>query len=350
MYNYVILILISLPGLWVVSCSSTQETIRRPSVKAGATDFYTTAFPHRDVSGHLKDAQKAIIRIISTSHYTTYVFDKPEVRLADIQTNKLQDLTTRQYSNDESTAGTSIILDINNNGNTLLITCAHAVNSPDTLISYFFDERNNPGSFIETVSIKRRQTNLLFTPGELSNFEIIAESRLSDLALLSASLQPDTQSEHKSLPFSMGRMEHLQLGSFLYVLGFPKGFPMITRGLVSTRALSPHRFFIMDALFNPGISGGLVISSRDNFRNFEWIGIARSATASRETILVPRPDDEGSGLAEQGILRPYNDTVYVGQKNRISYGITQAIPISEIRSFLDENRRVIRQHGFSPDF
>src|SRR5690625_774269 len=208
MYNYVILLLISLLGLWGVSCSSSQETTSRPAGEAEVTDFYTTAFPHRDVSSHLRDAQKAIIRIISTSHYTTYVFEKPEIRLADIQTNKLQDLTSQQYSNDESTAGTSIILDINNKGNTLLITCAHAVNSPDTLISYFFDERNSPGTFIETVSIKKRQTNLLFTPSELSNFEVIAENRLSDLALLSASLNSDTRSEHESLPFSMGRMEH----------------------------------------------------------------------------------------------------------------------------------------------
>lgn len=348
MDKYAALVFISLFVFLSITCTSPQESTTLSSAGGDGSDSYTTTFPHRDISEHLKNAQQAIIRIISTSHYNTYVFSKPEVRIADIQTNDVRNLTSQQYTNDESTAGTSIILDLNRNGKTLLITCAHAVNSPDTLISYYSGERFPPNTFIESISIKRRQTNLLFTPSELSDFEIIAENRLSDLALLSATLNTDSRSEHRSLSFEMGRMEHLQLGSFLYVLGFPKGFPMITRGVASTRGLAPHRFFIMDALFNPGISGGLVISSRDNFRNFEWIGMARSATASEETVLVPRPDDDGDGSSsQQQVLRPYNDTVFIGRKNRISYGITQAIPISEIRSFLDENRRIIRRGGFS---
>lgn len=330
---------------WIGSCSSSQDSVNKTRVTE-ESDAYTTAFPNRDVSEHLQDARQAIIRIISTAHYNSYVFEKPEIRLADIQTNRLENIASQQYTNDESTAGTSIILDLNRDGEAMLITCAHAVNSPDTLISYFSDESYPPNTFVETISIKRRQTNLLFTPSELSSFEIIAEDRLTDVALLSATLNSKSQSEHRSLTFEMGSMDHLQLGSFLYVLGFPKGFPMITRGVASTRALRPHRFFIMDALFNPGISGGLVISSRDNFRNFEWIGMARSATASQETVLIPRPDDDGGASGQQRIVRPYNDTVFLGQKRRISYGITQAIPISEIRSFLEENSGVIGRHGF----
>lgn len=350
MDKYTALIFLILFGFLNFTCSSSQESTT-PSPADTDTDgsnSYTTAFPHRDISEHLKNAQQAIIRIISTSHYNTYVFAKPDVRIADIRTNEVKNLTSQQFTNDESTAGTSIILNLNGDGQTMLITCAHAVNSPDTLISYYADENLPPNTFIESVSIKRRQTNLLFTPSELSNFEIIAEDRISDLALISATLNSDSRSNHQSLAFKMGNMEHLQLGSFLYVLGFPKGFPMITRGIASTRGLRPHRFFIMDALFNPGISGGLVISSRDNFRNFEWIGMARSATASEETVLVPRPDDDGDGSSsQQQVLRPYNDTIFIGRKNRISYGITQAIPISEIRTFIDENRSVIRRHGFN---
>lgn len=347
MHKYAAPILIVLFSMLNISCSSWQDSTTLPSADADEMDSYTTAFPNRDVSDHLKDAQQAIIRIISTSHYNSYVFEKPQIRLVDIQTNKLENIASQQYTNDESTAGTSIILELKNDGKALLITCAHAVNSPDTLISYFSGENYPPNTFVESISIKRRQTNLLFTPSELSNFEIIAEDRLSDLALLSATLNSKSQSQHRSLSFEMGSMDHLRLGSFLYVLGFPKGFPMITRGIASTRALRPHRFFIMDALFNPGISGGLVISSRDNFRNFEWIGMARSATASQETVLIPRPDDDGEGSGQQRIVRPYNDTVFLGQKSRISYGITQAIPISEIRSFLDENSGVVRRNGFN---
>lgn len=350
MCKYVGPILLFLFGIWSISCSGWQESATRSdgdSQSDTETKAYTTAFPNRDIAEHLEEAQQAIIRIISTSHYDTYVFEKPQIRLTDIQTNKLDDISSGQYTNEESTAGTSIILDLDDEGETLLITCAHAVNSPDTLISYFEGEGFPSDTFVESVSIKRRQTDLLFTPNGLSNFEVIAEDRLSDLALLSATLNSDARSEYRSLGFEMGRMEYLQPGSFLYVLGFPKGFPMITRGVASTQALRPHRYFIMDALFNPGVSGGLVISSRDNFRSFEWIGMARSATASKETVLVPRPDAEEENNSQQRIIRPYGDTVFIDQKNRISYGITQAIPISEIRSFLDENSALISRQGFS---
>ncbi|SMO66728.1 S1 family peptidase [Fodinibius sediminis] len=330
--------------LWVTSCSVPQES-SVSAARTGQPDTYTTAFPHRDISDQLEDAQESLIRIVSTSHYNTYVFDKPEVRLSDVRTSNLKEIASQQYSDDESTAGTSIILDLNDNGEALLITCAHSVTSPDTLINYFIDEGYEQNTYIESISIKRRQTNLLFTVSELTNFEIIAEDRLSDLALLSTTLNPDTQSQHRALRFPMGQMEHLRLGSFLYVLGYPKGFPMITRGIASTRGNPPHRFFIMDALFNPGISGGLVIGSRDHFRSFEWLGMARSATASQETVLLPYPDSEED--VQAGVIRPYTDQIFLGQKNRIAYGITQAIPISEIRSFLDKNSRVISRHRFA---
>nr|WP_286670571.1 serine protease [Fodinibius salsisoli] len=236
------------------------------------------------------------------------------------------------------------MLDLNNNGDALLITCEHVVTAPDTIISYFDGDDLPANTFIKSISIKRSQSNLIFIPGQLSTFEVIASNSLTDIALLKTNINREARKEYQPLPFSMGRSDRLQLGSFLYILGYPKGFPMITRGVVSTKGLPPHRFFIIDALFNPGISGGLVISSNDNFNNFEWVGLARSATASREQVLVPSPNSEDEN---KNILRPYRNQIYIDQKHRISYGITQAVPIDEIRSFIDENRGLIRRHGFN---
>src|SRR5699024_9923057 len=222
------------------------------------------------------------VRIISTTYYATYLFDNPSTRIENIRSNKLENIASQKMTSKESTAGTSIMLDIKPGGQSLLITCAHAVTAPDTLISYFPKEMAPPNTFIQSISIKRRQTNFIFDPNNFSTFEVIAQNTLSDLALITAQFKRVTNQSHNSMPFPMGRSENMLIGSFLYIFGFPKGFPMITRGLANTRGLEGRPFFITDALFNPGISGGLIIASNDRFNSFEWVGMARSATADRE--------------------------------------------------------------------
>lgn len=329
--------------IWVGACSSTEQSIDNTEA-VEESEFYTTAFPSQNLSKSLQRAEESIIRIISTSFYDTYSFNKPNVTLSDIKSNRLKEISSHSHSTEESSAGTSILLSLNNRNEALLITTAHTVTSSDTLITYYEGEQIPENTFIETISIKRRQNNLIFTPEELSDFEIITQDALLDLALLSASLQQtDIRTNHQELSFSMGRSEKIQLGSFLYILGFPKGYPMITRGIASSSGVQSHqRFFISDALFNRGISGGLVIASDDQFNSFEWVGMARSAAATREPYLIPNPDDEYSN----NIIKPYNGTTFIEEKRRISYGITHAIPINEIRNFIENNHDAIRRNNF----
>lgn len=342
MQNYFGFISIVILGLGIISCSTLNTPPANSQVQSNG---YTTAFPSRDISPQLQEAKQSVVRILSTSYYTTYSFSNPNVTLADIRGGSPKTMASQEYTDEESTAGTAIILDFNRRGEALLITCAHAVSSPDTLLTYYTGKAVAPKTFIQSISIKKRQSNLLMTEGLLNSVEILTENRLSDLALLAAELTPEDggQESLQALAYPMGHAGDIQLGSFLYILGFPKGFPMITRGIASTKAMYPHRFFVTDALFNPGISGGLIISSKDHFESFEWIGMARSATASRETVLVPHPDKD---QYKQGIIQPYDDIVFVEPKERISYGITQAIPIDEIRSFIENHRDIIEKNGF----
>ncbi len=329
--------------IWVGACSNSEQSIDKTKAIT-ESEFYTTAFPNQNISESLQKAEESIIRIISTSFYDTYSFNKPHVTLPDVDTNRLKDIASQSHSSEESSAGTSILLSLNNRNEALLITTAHTVTSSDTLITYYEGEQIPANTFIETISIKRRQNNLIFTPEELSNFEIIAQDALMDLALLSANMQADIRTNHRELSFSMGRSEKIQLGSFLYILGFPKGYPMITRGIASSSGVQSHqRFFVSDALFNPGISGGLVLASNDQFNSFEWVGMARSAAASREPYLIPNPDDEYSN----NVIKPYTGTTFIEEKRRISYGITHAIPINEIRNFIENNQDAIRRNNFN---
>lgn len=346
--NPAFILIIVLGGL-LFSCSSSQQyTADSPeplTTESRTTTHYTSAFPTKDVSDLLNKAQDAVLRIVSTGYYQTYNFDQRYITMADARTNNLSDIASYEYSSEQSTAGTSIVLDTNRD-EALVITCDHVVSFPDTVVTYHNDESLTPNTFVKSISIKNRQVDLIFGPNEFHNFEVLASDPRLDLALVTTRI--DERDEYNELlsNFGMGDSDLLRAGSFLYILGFPKGYSSITRGIASTSEDWKTRFFVTDALFNPGVSGGLVIASNSNFESFQWVGMAKSATATSEELLVPRPNSENYGRA----IEPYSDSIFVQEKTRITYGLTQAIPINQIKEFLQENQTVMRRNGFDYHF
>lgn len=330
------------------SCSGSQQASDniQPAtteiIKPSVSDHYTSSFPRQDVTEELKKAQQSVVRIFSTAFYDNYSFDEQYITLDDIKTNDPKDISADYFSSEESSAGTSIILD-QNDTNSLLITCEHTVSYPDTAITYYEGEEVPPQTYIESISIKRRQNNLVFLGQNLASYEVISTDKRLDLALINLEFGLDKNLDQHKLMTKIGDSDALQLGSFLYILGFPKGYPMITKGLASSSESWNDRFFITDATFNPGISGGLILASKDNFNSFEWIGMASSSSATRENVLVPRPVSDEYSRA----TRPYSDSVFVQRQTRINYGITQAVPANKIKEFLRDNQEVISRNNFS---
>lgn len=327
----------------LLSCSSSQKYVSEsssPNTPVIRSEYYTSAFPQRDVTDQLKGVQQSVVRIVATGFYDSYSFEGKYVTLEDIKTNNLKKLASIYYSTEESTAGTSIILDQSDRGS-LLITCEHIVAFPDTVINYYEGDNIPNETYIQALSIKKRQNNLVYTGSEIKSFEILSSDRRLDLALLNAKFEQNSNLDPYPLNIESGDSNFLQLGSFLYILGFPKGYPMITRGLASSSESWNDRFFVTDASFNPGISGGLILATNDNFNSFKWVGMASASNASREDILVPRPNVEYPKAT-----RPYVDSVFVQKKTRINYGITQAIPINKIKEFLQEYKKDINRRGF----
>lgn len=325
----------------VLSCSSSQQSTSTDANQPRTTEHYTSSFPQKDVSRQLQRIHKSVLRIVTTGFYNNYSFEKRYITLNDIKTNDLDDIASGVYNSEGSTAGTSIILD-HRSDKSLLLTCEHIVSFPDTLIKYYKGDDIPENTFVKSISIKRDQSNIAYTEPELESFDVLATNPRSDLALLRVDHATDEDLNIEPLPIISGDSERMQLGSFLYIMGFPKGYPMITRGVTSTTDDWKERFFITDALFNPGISGGLIIATRNNFRSFQWVGVASSATANREDVLVPRPISEQYSKA----TLPYQDSVFVQQKTRINYGITQAVKIDEVKKFLSEQEQQIIREGF----
>lgn len=143
------------------------------------------------------------------------------------------------------------------------------------------------------------------------------------------------------LQIPAGNAKRLRLGSFVYVLGYPLGAPMVTRAIVSAPNYNSLGGFLTDAVFNHGISGGLIIASDDNFRSFQWVGMATAASATQHVYLVPDPSKTESYWNHE----VYTDTIYISKKRTINYGLTESTPIEEIMSFLSSHAGKLQNKG-----
>ncbi|HKL17865.1 MAG TPA: serine protease [Halalkalibaculum sp.] len=328
-----------LTGLLLWSCASNIPSERPETPEI--SENYTASFPTRDVSDLLQDVRKSVIRISSTGIYRTYIIEGRLLTKSDLEGVDIEEIATRSFTSNESTAGTAISV-YSDKRNVALLTNAHVINYPDTLISYIDSEGIAPKTYIQSIKIKKNQNNLIYDLPYVGGFEIIDYNQNSDLALLRVNKSEFPDFNAPSLRIPAGNPADLKWGSFVYIIGYPKGYPMVTRGIVSNPGRNEYDDFLTDALFNPGISGGLIMATRNDFRSFEWVGMTNTASADLTKMLVPDPMKS----TEYENFDIYRDSVYVETKTSLAYGITQTIPMKRIIEFLESNERELQRMGF----
>ena len=105
--------------------------------------------------------------------------------------------------------------------------------------------------------------------------EVLAIDRKSDIAILGKEIEGEKPNNIKVFPYLMGDSKELEWGSFVYIMGFPLGHAMITRGIVSDPYKIRKGSFLIDAVFNQGFSGGPVTTEilrqfyKKNEKSFE---------------------------------------------------------------------------------
>lgn len=245
--------------------------------------------------------------------------------------------------NHTTSSGTAIV--IHNRDNLIgMLTARHIITSPDTL--YEYREEGRP--YLQSVTIKNSQVNWLFDAPYIGNFEVLAHDETADLAVIGTKVDPDNlettvREQFPVFPHPFGRPDRLRVGTFTYSLGFPRGYPMITTGIVSQTSRDRHHSFVTDALFNPGFSGGAVVAINGGIPAFEWIGLARSTSASREWYVVPE-----IGAASEHIgQRPYHGDLFLEEKAMIHYGITHIISSTRIKNMLEDNAIQLLSKGYN---
>lgn len=322
--------------------------VRNVALDRGPQAYYQTAFPGHDLSGHLEDAFRAVKRIRVTGVYDHYRFS-PETapQEGDPLGPRVLARAVDTFTNSTSREASAVQIAKAARRVTLL-TNHHATHFPDTVVEYAEtvgrSQPTPPGRRrIDRISIKKDQFNLVMDRAGIQPFEILARDVQSDLALIGASYPAGIESQTLAiLSVPIGNADRLSWGSFVYVLGHPGGYPMVTRGIVSDPRREATASFLIDGLWNEGISGGPILAVRGEDGNLEWVGIARAAAGRIEHRLTPDP--EALQSLEQRQL--YDGRIYLEEIQRILYGISLSVPMTTIREFINRNRADLRRRGW----
>lgn len=329
-----------LMSLLHLSCSTVTYDSIYPALKDGQ---YDSEFPYRSTSDELEKISNAIQRIISSAFYRVYVLPiDANITLEELGRQKLEKLAEREILIDNSSSGTALVV-YSENGNVALVTCSHTINFPDTLIAYKADTKGNPTKFIESISIKERQVVYVAGFPEGSTVDILLDDPKTDIAILGRKYGVQSGVRFPTFKFRIGKAKDLSWGTFVYLLGFPMNNKMITKGIVSSPNKDDIGSFLVDAVINPGFSGGIVLAIRDGVPNFELVGIVQSVPEEKEEMLYPDITDKA---AKYNPVIPYKGDIYVKKHSSIRYGITRIIPVEALTKLIEENKTYLVKEGF----
>lgn len=325
---------------WLAGCVAPR--VDQVPVAVQADGEYDSEFPNLATSQVLEKISQAVKQINSVAFYKSYHFPSGlRVRSAQSLDSLLATMDNQMEVINNSVYGTATIIQRTSN-KILFLTSAHVISAPDTIRSYWIEGGQE---FLEGIAVKLDQTDsVLDLPGLGSvEVEILKIDAESDIALLAGSMVTVPDVVIPVFNYPIGRSRELQLGSFVYLIGYPMGLKMITSGLVSTKNYKKTGSFLINIPFNEGMSGGIILALRDGPPHFELVGLAKSVSANRINVLTPREDQ---GLEYYSSNYPYEGETFVKQLNIIHYGVSFTTSSEEILRFFKENERDLLRQGF----
>ena len=332
--------LLMITQLILISCSSGTYEKVYPTLMDGK---YDSEFPYRGSSEELERISQTVQRVNSTGFYKTYIFSPSDkITVEDIRNNPLENLAIETGFADQSSSGTGTVIYFKE-GRVALLTCAHVVNYPDTVLSYIADTEGLNTEYLDAVLIKDNQSIYVAGFPEGSNLEIIAMDEEMDLVLIGRQYN---QFENYTFPvfkYPPGRAKDLEWGSFVYIFGYPMNYQMITKALVSNPNRDGNGSFLLDADVNQGYSGGIVLAIRDGVPNFELVGIVQWVPEEKENLISPAKRENNESYNS---LVPYKGDLFVKRHFSIKYGITKIISIESILEFLESNKSKLYEEGY----
>lgn len=322
------------------SCSFTTYEKVYPTLGDGK---YDSEFPYTSTSDELKKISETIQRVNSTAFYKIYIFSEEDnFTLNDLKNKKLDDVAAQEALADNSSSGTAVTVH-SENGNVALLTCAHILSFPDTIIAYKLDDLGSSTNYVESISLKEKQVIYVAGFPEGSRVEILAIDHELDIALIGRKYGAQSGIFFPAFNYQLGSAKEVEWGTFVYLVGYPINFKIITKAIVSSPRRDEAGSFLVDAVINPGFSGGVVLAIRDGVPNFEFIGLVQWVPEEEESLIYPEIPKSKSSYNP---ILPYEGNLYVRKHSSIRYGIAKVIPVESIMTFVLKNKSYLNQQGF----
>ncbi len=338
-YNEVIFPFLFILVLSAAGCSTGEQSARLDNPPDGE---YDTNYPSGEASGDIEKIGESVKLVNCLVFYKQYHFTWDNKITDDHLTD--DDLLKKAWKTDNhnrTSSGTATIIGRRNN-KLLFLTNAHIVHFPDTLISYFSNDSGKVTGYIESVHIKRSQTNYAALVG-VGNLEIVHIDNKRDVALLGCEITRPFPERFSVFNYKIGDSNDLRWGDFVYVLGYPMHYKMLTTGVVSI-AEGEDEYFMLDVNVNRGASGGIVMAIRDGIPNFELVGIISLVPAEKRNILIPR------SLLNYGryqVDAKYKGEIVVGEIENVKYGVARVVSIEAVKNSIREGYSEIIGNGYS---
>lgn len=307
---------------------------------------YDIAFPYGGDRKALQSLLESIRLLNASVYYETFTFPlEDQIKKKDVRPDLLKRSSYPKSIYNDFSVGTATIIYYREN-RIAVLTCAHVVDFADTLFTYYEIGKTLEENIVATVAIKKRQSNYVTDLPQGDLFEVLALDRPLDIAVLGKKIAGEMDKSVRVFRYPRGKARELDWGALAYVVGFPSGKKMITSGIVSSPNRNQNHDFLLDALFNRGFSGGIVLAIRDGLPNFELVGMVNAVAADSEIFLVPR---DISDFSEVNFNIPYTGDIYARPHKKINYGISYGISIESIEKFLKDNQKKFESAGYQFD-
>lgn len=332
--------------LWMVAlvlCSSCSKTSVPASEKGAGFQRYVSEFPSPVTSLEIENITHSVKKVYSVSSYITYQF-KREARITGyhLRSGIYQNAAWGVITTNETVFGTATVIAFSNS-RVALLTCAHVVTSPDTLISFFEPTDEDPVQYIRSFAIRNKQENWVKELSSCGSFTVLATDIGNDIAFLGKNCESLTDTVIP-LAYPSGHARELGWGSLAWIFGYPMGNQVITRGIVSLTAKRPLGEFSVDALLNKGYSGGAILALTRGAAGFELVGMVKTVASTHEEFLTPAKDQPHSPD-----WMPYHGDLFIGNSDRIQYGLNAVVPAESIYNFYEKHRAELIKNGYNLD-
>jgi len=329
---------------FICSGCTTPQDIYKAAFPTLVDGKYDSEFPNNSSSKQLEEIGNTVKMVNTLCFYSSHTFT-PE---ANITLENITDDVIDQYSEsvtffNHTASGTATVITSSINSVTLL-TCAHIVNFPERIVSYYPNDLGGYSDKVQSIAIKEKQTLWVIGLPDRGEVDLLIADDNLDIAILGKQYRSDTFFSQESFNYPIGEAKELVWGSFVYIFGYPLNYKMITKGIVSSPNRNNDGSFLLDAVFNKGYSGGIVLAIRDGVPNFEIVGLVKSVPSDVEYYLKPATTEKGQ---EINPAAPYTGQIYADKRQNMKYGITKVIPIEAIIEYIKDNESELEKLGYS---